>query len=407
MQQRTKTLLLLMSVFIFFLIAPVVLLYAQGYRFSISREEFALTRTGGIAVTSLPRGAKIKFGDKFAGTTPFFDDGITPGQYRLSLSKKGYQNWTGTVQIEPNRVVVLEDVILIPAPEQFVKQEGVLKLSFAPQGTALAVIEEGAPRVIVLRSLLEAEAELKLELEKEVSQLSITVQPKGDRGLLAVSFDDNEEQIYQFSFKEKLLAPLLSAGVKNMEYDAVSFFENADWEDESSLVSAWTDGGLLRFSTQFGFMKLPKPRGYSAKKVYLRGRTLYLITQKGELVEISPRASRVLIKKNIFSIGFQEASPEPQIAFNSHELFLLEKDNWRLLARFNNVVKKVFVLSPRHFLAQVGDVAYLISLVERDEKTAFVRVISEDVADLSYTASKKLLHLYSGKGEWLSVQLDI
>src|SRR3989344_3355396 len=101
MTKRVKRMFFYSAVAVFLLLSYVVILYAQGYKYSFSEGKFQ--RTGAISLKS-NTGAKVYLDDKLQGDTSFFGsaysiDGLLPGTYRLSIQKDDHSQWQKVVSV--------------------------------------------------------------------------------------------------------------------------------------------------------------------------------------------------------------------------------------------------------------------------------------------------------------------
>ena len=63
--------------------------------------------TGSLQLTSFPSGADIYVDGVFKGETGVVIGNLAPGTHSVMLRLAGYQDWTGTVEIQPNQVTIL------------------------------------------------------------------------------------------------------------------------------------------------------------------------------------------------------------------------------------------------------------------------------------------------------------
>ena len=85
--------------FLLFLIAsPVIILYSQGYALNLTT--FSLVKTGGVFVSTTPKGVIIRINDKLAATTSSLPltqgkliARLLPGDYAVTIEKSGYFPW--------------------------------------------------------------------------------------------------------------------------------------------------------------------------------------------------------------------------------------------------------------------------------------------------------------------------
>lgn len=81
----------------------IAIRFAQGYRFSFSRQNPPVRATGLLAANSFPTGAQVLVDGKLIGAT---DDTfyLEPGSYQVEITREGYNPWQKTVQIQPELV---------------------------------------------------------------------------------------------------------------------------------------------------------------------------------------------------------------------------------------------------------------------------------------------------------------
>lgn len=116
MTKRTKRLLFYSALVVFVLLSYVVILYAQGYKYSFSEAKFF--RTGSIFV-KVNEDAKVYMNDKFLNSTSFFGNsytisGLLPGQYIVRLQKDNFSSWQKKVSVEEGLVNDYSRIILLP-----------------------------------------------------------------------------------------------------------------------------------------------------------------------------------------------------------------------------------------------------------------------------------------------------
>ena len=104
------------TVAVFLILSYIVILYAQGYKYSFSEAKFQ--RTGAISLKT-NTGAKVFLDDKVRGDTSFFGssysiDRLLPGNYRLSVQRDGYSSWQKRVTVEGGFVVDFPEILILP-----------------------------------------------------------------------------------------------------------------------------------------------------------------------------------------------------------------------------------------------------------------------------------------------------
>lgn len=122
---------------------PLLLLYVSGYRFNY--EDFNVTQTGSLAVTTLPKHAHIRLVElEYETEAPTIINQLIPGDYEVIISQDGYTDWHDTVTIQAGTTYQLSNVVLFPQtpepkllnayPEEFIQPyERIADLSPAMQ----------------------------------------------------------------------------------------------------------------------------------------------------------------------------------------------------------------------------------------------------------------------------------
>src|SRR3989344_3229997 len=116
MTKRTKRWLFYSAVVIFALSSYVVILYAQGYKYSFSEAKFF--KTGSIFLKT-NEDAKVYLNDKYLNSTSFFGNsytisGLLPGQYTVRVQKDNFNFWIKKVLVEEGLVNDFSRILLLP-----------------------------------------------------------------------------------------------------------------------------------------------------------------------------------------------------------------------------------------------------------------------------------------------------
>ena len=116
MTKKTKKWLFYSAIAVFLLLSGVVILYAQGYKYSFSENKFL--RTGAISL-QVNRNAKIFLNDELQGNTSFFNsaysiDRLLPEDYRLAVQEDDYSTWQKIVPVEEGFVIDFPNVLILP-----------------------------------------------------------------------------------------------------------------------------------------------------------------------------------------------------------------------------------------------------------------------------------------------------
>ncbi len=100
------------SIFIaaFFIIAPILIMYASGYRYNFKKNK--IEKTGILYVDSRPRQSLIYIDGKYRDKTPARFRYMLPDTYRIKVEKEGYHTWEKDLEIKSNLTTFSKDTIL-------------------------------------------------------------------------------------------------------------------------------------------------------------------------------------------------------------------------------------------------------------------------------------------------------
>lgn len=148
MTKKSRTFLFIVIFSLFALTAPMVLLYAQGYRVDWKRGEIA--KTGALYVKTAPSSADVTLNNSQKEKTSFLDgsafiDNLLPGPYEILISKKGYRPWQKTLHLLSQEVIEAKNIVLFPEKIQFRPiAENVLAVWKTPNDKELLILRKTA-----------------------------------------------------------------------------------------------------------------------------------------------------------------------------------------------------------------------------------------------------------------------
>jgi len=122
MTKRNKTILFFVCLILFFIIAPTVIFYSQGYRFDFIRKK--ITQTGGFYFKILPKNSEIYLNDRFKKKTDFFIGeaqlgNLLPRKYKVEIKKPGFHSWQKTLEVKERQVTEAKNIVLFPENVRF------------------------------------------------------------------------------------------------------------------------------------------------------------------------------------------------------------------------------------------------------------------------------------------------
>lgn len=147
MTLRKRRILLLISVVVFIIVAPIINLYILGFRIN---SKFKLTKTGGIYIYSPENGSKIFVNNKFEKETGFIQSGyfvqnLEPGKYSVLVAKEGFWPWQKNIEVKEELVSETRAFLIPKEPEGKTIIRGLFSNLFAsPNQKVLLLIENNS-----------------------------------------------------------------------------------------------------------------------------------------------------------------------------------------------------------------------------------------------------------------------
>ena len=126
MTKKTRTILFLICLFLFILIAPSVIFYSQGYRIDINPPAggIKITKTGGLFLKIVPKQVEVFVDGKLKKKTDFFFgsaliENLLPKKYKIQIKKEGYYLWEKNLEIKEKEVAEVKNIVLIQENPNF------------------------------------------------------------------------------------------------------------------------------------------------------------------------------------------------------------------------------------------------------------------------------------------------
>ncbi|MBI2637068.1 MAG: PEGA domain-containing protein [Parcubacteria group bacterium] len=111
MTLKTRRVLYISFMALFFFAAPPLVLYTAGFRYDF--EYRRVVETGSLVVKSEPPGAAVYLnGELYRDATPTIINTILPGKIKLLVEKEGYHPWEKEVEIQP-RITAFEEAVTL------------------------------------------------------------------------------------------------------------------------------------------------------------------------------------------------------------------------------------------------------------------------------------------------------
>ena len=122
MEKRTRTILFIICVVFFVLVAPSIILYSQGFRFNFETKK--VTQTGALYFKVLPRSAEVYLNGKLKAKTSIITnsaliENLLPKTYQIEIKKEGYHPWQKNLTVKETQVTEAKNIILFPEKPNF------------------------------------------------------------------------------------------------------------------------------------------------------------------------------------------------------------------------------------------------------------------------------------------------
>ncbi len=175
MTKKTRTILLVFFLVLFFLTAPAIVLYSQGYRLDLENRK--ISQTGGIYLKIFPKQAEVCLDENLREKTDFFFgsilvENLLPKKHKVEVKKPGYQTWEKTLEVKEKEVTEAKNIVLFPENPDFeVLSTEVKDFWFSPDQKKIVFKEDNKTGWSL--KLYETEKNVKSHLmeDKDISAL--------------------------------------------------------------------------------------------------------------------------------------------------------------------------------------------------------------------------------------------
>jgi len=236
MKLRTRRILYITAIVIFFLAAPPLILYTAGFRYDFTYNR--IVETGSLVVRSDPEKANIYLDGKIhAQLTPTIINDILPGKINLLVAKDGYHSWEKTIEVYA-RVTTFEDAIrLYPeAMAQSLLDEEISSYWWNKKQDKVAYITNNSQ--LRLFNFLNKKDDLIANIKKD-DLATFSWSPESDQFIFGrLNAGQTQYFVVDVRNQEKVIAlhALLKRNIENVQWDPAS----------ANTIYALSDGMLYR-----------------------------------------------------------------------------------------------------------------------------------------------------------------
>jgi hypothetical protein len=122
MKKKYRKILFTSFLVLFFIVAPILVFYTQGYR--IDFENKKIIQTGGLFFDIEPKQASIYLDNQFIKKTDFFFssvliENLLPKKYNIQIKKEDYISWEKNLSVTEKQVTEAGNIILFPKDFNF------------------------------------------------------------------------------------------------------------------------------------------------------------------------------------------------------------------------------------------------------------------------------------------------
>lgn len=405
MTKRSRTILFLLCVFLFFLAAPLVILYSQGYRFDFnpSGGGIKITKTGGIGLKVEPKQVEIYVDGKLTKRTDFIFgsalvEDLLPKRYKIEVKKESYLTWEKNLEVKEKEVVEIKNIILFPENISFkILTKGTESFWFSPDEKKIILLEKDNSS---LSSPPEENSEveenkgswaLKLyNLERDIKShlVSDTDINKAGANLLNLEISEDSREIYldieiaevspvsaTGKQEKKIILKLDQVSPKPIEEEVTPSPENFVTFKEYNQDLYYLDNTGYVFKNDLRMNEVPFPiEPETEYTLEIFSDFIFLKTGNKTIYWLSP-------EKNSFEILFDQIndlrlSPDKKklVFFSNSEvwIFFLKDEGAKktgeklFLVRLSEKIADVFWLNPDYLILDSGGNLKIVELDERD-----------------------------------------
>lgn len=140
MSKLYRNILQVFSLLFFAVLAPIMVLYALGYR--LPKEGEVDNQVGVLIVESNPQGADVYLDGDYVGRTPESIANLRPGLVRVRVSEEGAEDWEKDIMIRAGAVTEVRNIRLFPDNKKVrTLAGGVDMFSLSPSRNLIAAVD--------------------------------------------------------------------------------------------------------------------------------------------------------------------------------------------------------------------------------------------------------------------------
>lgn len=437
MELIQRRILLAVFVLIFIILAPIIILYSQGYGFDLQKGK--IIKTGGIFIKARPDGAEVYLNSKLIKKTFIIDEvkmmNLLPRQYNIEIKKDGYFPWKKNLMVKEREVTSAKNITLFPKEHTF------SEISFDTKGKVAreAIISPDFKTAVIYLSG-NSGWEIDLLDLKTGSQKKIFPSSSADRQHSFRNFEfspnGNGRLALNTEYWGKKYAHIFFEPNSNMAIKTTLPLEaqNAFYGHPLQMVSSTIKTALAYEISNDGLIWLSED-GYLSKNAYGNGKKIKIfnsspletipqdkiniiennsselfLVKNSSLYYLDPKTTtfnKILANANNFVFGPYPRSFEIKKAAissgSSLYVFYMTPDyeqperreqELAKIADFNNPIEEIFWLNGHYILLRAGD-KILITEIDNRDVPNIIEVADYKNPKVFYNYKEKILYIFS------------
>ncbi len=458
MTKRKRKVLFFACLISFLVIAPVIVLYSQGYR--LDPRNRTLTKTGAFYIKASPKNCDVFIDGKLVSKTDFLFgtdliENLIPGTYLMEVGKPGYITWQKNLKVKIMMTTEAKNIILFPQNLALQANTSNVNRIFPSPSNKKLVLEKKDSQGWYLTSFdFKNSLEEVLILEKDFdSQYSDSYKEKAGSVLRDLIWSvDSKKAIAKILINEteKFFLVEIENKVSPISLDSLGNFEKISFQANDSSKFLILKNSVL-YSGDFATLKTTKlidkvidftvaenklyyldasgfvieindPTGFSGRKfsetpltimpetfyelkvdrrhVFLKqeGQLFWFNQQEDAFVEIAKDATDLAVSQDNGKLVYLN-NTEISIYFFKEKIEEIEEcepDQNMLLARFSEKIGQVFWLNNDYLLFTVGNKLKVAEIDNRDQANIIDLVEISDPQIYFNRDNKKALVLSQG-----------
>lgn len=415
MLRRNRKIIFTLGLLLFFIIAPLLLLYSQGIRIRFGEQK--ILRTGGFYFNVLQNSVEIYLNGSLQEKTGVLGNSVLirnlpPQKYNIEVKKEGHFSWQKTLEIKEGEVIQVKNILLVKERIQFkVLNKNVEDFLVSGNGQQLLLKktdEEGWKFLILNLATLEEEEILSEKEFKGGTEVKTVNWNEERKEILLESKEFGVKRFFVLNYeslpKKQLFNLTLWGNIKKISFHPVVkgevlslrgnnlirknfdenqreeiFLPNVIWFDIQDRNLFWlSDSGFLLKSGFNGegkeiLNKEPlslKTGDYEIKRwqeemILLAPDGLYLLDQEGKFNKVFEAVKGFELSPDLARVSF----------WQENEIWILEELKEEKITlfvnRFSKSPQSIFWLTPHYLLFKLGDEIKVTEIDNRDYLNMF------------------------------------